>query len=138
MISTLILHRMQLRNGKTIVNTPKIVTTNMAIKVNPVEMDPVVLFVQEAKSLLDEVDEWDVTSARVAGLLEFYQYVNEYMLEFKNDPRMASFITAIKKGVPCQMQELGGIIQKNGHDMEILQTIGELMHEMFKLVMIVK
>jgi hypothetical protein len=127
---------MQLRNGK---NTAKTIT-NADIRAtfnSVVNTDPVILFIREARSLLDELDEWDVNSARVAGLLEFYEYMNQHLPMLKDEPTLASFVRSVKKVVPNQMEELVDIIRKNGDDMELLQTIDNLMHEMIRMIVIV-
>ena len=130
---------MHLRNGKitldTTVNTKKSLTVNSD---SVATMDPVILFIRESKTLLDEVDNWDVNSARVAGLLEFYEYMNQHLPIMKSDPRMARFVSSVKTVVPNQMEELVGIIRKNGHDTELLQTIDNLMHEMIRMMVIVR
>jgi phosphoserine phosphatase len=127
---------MQLRNGKntakTIMNADIRATFNSVVNT-----DPVILFIREARSLLDELDEWDVNSARVAGLLEFYEYMNQHLPMLKDEPTLASFVRSVKKVVPNQMEELVDIIRKNGDDMELLQTIDNLMHEMIRMIVIV-
>jgi phosphoserine phosphatase len=127
---------MQLRNGKntakTIMNADIRATFNSVVNT-----DPVILFIREARSLLDELDEWDVNSARVAGLLEFYEYMNQHLPMLKDEPTLASFVRSVKKVVPNQMEELADIIRKNGDDMELLQTIDNLMHEMIRMIVIV-
>ena len=134
---------MHLRNGKTTVDTTTKVSTKVA-KITPknvinsvANMDPVILFIQEARTLLDELDEWNVNSARVAGLLEFYEYMNQHLPMLKGEPKLASFVRSVKTVVPNQMEELVEIIRKNGDDTELLQTIDNLMHEMIRMIVIV-
>jgi len=125
---------MQLRNGKTTVKAT--VNTKVDTKMSN-NVTPFILFIREAKSLLDELNEQDVNSARVAGLLEFYEYTNQHLPVFKANPLLTSFIGSIKKVVPNHMEELVGIIRKNGDDIALLQTIDNLMHEMIRMIVIV-
>ena len=129
---------MQLRNGKTM--------TQIAIK-PPACKEPeqveervedVVLFMREAKTLLDELNEWDVLSARLGGLLEFYEYIIEFMPQFKDDPKIASFVASIKVRVPAQFEEFGEILKKHAGDEDMLNAIDKLTHAMLCLLYIVR
>lgn len=121
---------MQLRNGKTMVQTQVKKPTKYD---NDIE---VVQFMQEATSMIHELDEWDVVSARLGGILELYRYLNDDIVKFKDHPRLASFVRAIKVRVPIQFEELSGILKKHSDDLYILELIDSLTYEMIRLLKI--
>lgn len=125
-----ILQTMQLRNGKTMAQ-------NQSKK--PIEYDndtEVVRFMQEATSMIHEIEEWDVITARIGGILELYKYLNDDIVKFKDHPRLASFVQVIKARVPIQFEEVAGILKKHSDDLYILELIDSLTYEMIRLLKI--
>ena len=80
-------------------------------------------FVSELMGMMHELSEWDVKTARIAGIGDIYGYILEYGQELKDVPRLEPFFLTVKNKIPAHLGELIGSAFIYGNDEETATNI---------------
>lgn len=116
---------MQLRNGKTtgkrekqilekpvLTRNPKIYITNPPIILEDKDTTALKVkeFISELKSMLLELNEWDLKEARIAGIVDIYDYILDNGAELKDSPRLVKFFATARVKM---YEHLGELIESS-------------------------
>jgi len=112
---------MRLRNGKTTEKRNKPVLEKPVLMRNPKIYPPILpqVNIEEKNKLievkdfsrdlivmLDELNEWDVKPARIAGIVDIYDFIRERGYKLKDSPGLAKFFAVVKDKIPDHLSEL--------------------------------
>lgn len=129
---------MKLRNGKT--------TQVLQIPVPKPEPEPVVCktddkyreFVDEIRSMLFELDEWDVSTARIGGICEIYKCILASYHEIKDSVEIGKFLLSVKNKTPDLLGQILMFALNRIHDDEIAELIIETKQVMLDVFNMIK
>lgn len=129
---------MKLRNGKTtrsaMVLEKPVLTRNpkIYIQLKPkgqVEQKHKTIsvsdFTTHLMAIMEELNEWDVKTARIAGISDIYYYILSYGRELRDVPRLAPFFDMVKRKIPMHLGELVDLAFTYAADHEIETIIKE-------------
>jgi hypothetical protein len=97
---------MQLRTGKKLglVEKTPLETKKVTFEMKKPKNEASRLYIQEITTMMDELEEWsDCRSARIAGLVDIYEYIDEHCSKF-ND--LEKFHKAVGTGAKNIMSDI--------------------------------
>lgn len=105
---------MQLRTGKITGQGPYRIRRRTVTAVSKSD-NQLQLYKDNLKGMFDELHEWyDCPSARIAGMVEIYSYIDEYCENFKNVSELNSLNAAILKSAENIMTDILRLAKTSG------------------------
>ena len=131
---------MQLRNGKTTMKRNNSVLEKPVLMRNPkmyidfrneqpshvnleIDKKEISEFKSELQAMMDELNEWDTKEARIAGIIDIYDFIFERGNKLQDFPSMAKFFIALKSKINEHLGELIGLAFKCIDDEETVANI---------------
>ena len=116
---------MQLRTGKITGQG----ADRQPVTAVPKAVDQLQLYHNELKGMFDELQEWsDCPSARIAGMIDIYSYVDNYCENFKNVDQLNALHAAILKSAENIMSDIVRVSKTSADYMvDLLQQLASIL-----------
>jgi hypothetical protein len=121
---------MQLRTGKITGQGAYMTRTDRrTVTAVPKADNTLQLYKNDLKGMFDELDEWyDCPSARIAGMVHIYSYIDEYCENFKNVDELKALNAAILKSAETIMSDILRLAKTSGdYIVELLQQLATIL-----------
>jgi hypothetical protein len=95
-------------------------------------------FIGELRAMMDEVNEWHVKTARIAGIIDIYDYILRNGSKLIDHPTMERFFTVVRTKIPEHLGELVELAFTYANDDETMTNIKKAKNNILSVSYIIK
>jgi hypothetical protein len=118
---------MQLRTGKT-TGVRATVNAPVAANVSAPVTESYKLYISELKAMVFELPHWSESpSARIAGFLDIFSYIDIKCIEYKNNPNLQKLHLAMQQAAKNLMYDMANLEKTDPYTITLMQELAPLL-----------